>query len=244
MKRKKILQILFLVMLILGMALLMIFSGLRMWAGLEASLFPSGPKYDDTKTLRSLRCPLFMSSAESNTITAVITNPSEFPIQPQIKFRLAHQVILYILEYSEQPLLQPGESFPISLNVSPENAIYKGSLILLSIYVTPSYPMPSSRGSCGIVVLDVLGMTGEQMLWAMIVPGVTLTIAGYFLLRKSLFPFTKRSRDALNSLGVLTILVLISTVSGFTNTWLVGIFSLAISGLLLAVLLARYLLSE
>ena len=88
----------------------------------------------------------------------------------------------------------------------PEDAAYD-RIIFFRVYVNAKYPYPSMGGSCGIILLDWWGLTGNQILAIMILAFIGFTGIGYFLWKVSTSHKTGHAWNVINSMIALAVII-------------------------------------
>lgn len=146
------------------------------WANLEADFYSF---YTFSRNpIQSLECPALMTRSETNEVTAVFENPTDRTITPNLRVQVSSPGLfrveesqLSIASGSEEVLVVPVSKADIDLR----------QFIIVNIYKFPAYQTPPQQSRCGIFVLDVPGLTGEQIYWLLAIGGTALMALGGYL---------------------------------------------------------------
>lgn len=221
----------------LGVLIAMALAAASALAEYEAVLFDTGVRAE--KRLTTLYCPALISSSEVGEISIRLSNPSEYEVNPVIKARISAASALFIREEDVQVFMKPGEKQTLSWPVQAGDAAFK-RLILVRVLVGPSYPLDSRTATCGIVVIDLLGLTGSQMQIGGILLSIILMITGWIFWSRSHPYRSGRIAELGNGLKAMALIALIGAFSSFTNWWIISVLSFATCLLLGVILFGRY----
>ncbi len=231
--RNRILNWLSLLIFSLGVLLALALTAVSAWGEYEAALFDSGARADEH--LSTLTCPALISPHETGEIKILLANRSEYEVTPEVKAHISAGSALFIWEETQQLVIKPGGSQKLRWPVYAEDAAFK-RLVLVRVLVGRSYPLPSSTATCGIVLLDLAGLSGGQMQFGALFLSAAC-LAGGWLFWSRLHPqHSNRSAELANGMMALSVIALIGALTSFTGGWLVGFLCLAI-GLLLGITL-------
>ncbi|MBI1794736.1 MAG: hypothetical protein HYR70_11170 [Chloroflexi bacterium] len=201
------------------------------WAALEAqTYFYTGATYE---AFNGLRCPLFLTRSETGTITATFDNPGGQEIQPYYKVETSG---LLARRFENQFTLAARESKSVQWTVDA-NDIDLGSFIFVKLNILPDANHWTRQALCGIFVLNVPGLTGEQILISALLVSLLAIVIGFTLLNS--LPDTNASRNlgrAMQALGVSTLAAMLFAFIGSTLAAL--IFSVA--AILLVFIILRF----
>jgi hypothetical protein len=212
-------MVLFCVGLLLGMA----FVAATVWADLEASLFE--PSKAAQEPLSSLRCPLIITPQESGTITATFTNPGERALRRVVRGTISHGFSSLMREVEAQFMLEPGETHRLEWTVTAADAAWR-HFILVRVNVLRNYPLPSRTGSCGVLVMNLPGMTGNQAVALWFTASLVSMVAGLGLWSRATKSSPGPLPDLTRPLILLGAIVVASMLASLIGWWM-------ISGLLL-----------
>ncbi len=208
------------------------------WADLEANFYGFDKMTDRQYT--GLRCPVLMSSTEEGVVTATFTNPAETPIEPLIRADFSSRLMLG--EEREHLRMEPGETKSISWTVTSENVDLR-NFIFVKVFQYPASVLSPHEGVCGIVVLDFLGLKGNQTLILGISASIIGMLAGLFLLERVSWQHRGQLPD-FRRLRFFLVLVVLALVTGLSGRWLIGGFLLAAVILATIAILGSLLLHE
>ena len=146
---------------IFGVVIGMMFIGISVFGDFESYFFVAYPQ--GKVLLDNLKCPMIITSQETGSISILIDNPTNDKITPSVWVQYSKESIDGVLEEDRRNLtLAPGETEHLEWDISAENSIY-GDWVLFRIYAYSQYPLPTGGGSCGVFVLDLPGLTGDQV---------------------------------------------------------------------------------
>lgn len=181
------------------------------WSALEAqAYFYTGATYE---TFNGLDCPLFLTRSETGAITATFDNPGNAEIQPYYKVEISG---LLTRKFENQFTLAARESKSVQWTVDA-NDIDLGSFIFVKLNILPDADHWTRQALCGIMVLNVPGLTGEQIF----IPALLVSlfaIAIGFILSNSL-PDANASTNlgrAMQALGVSALAAMFFAFTGWT----------------------------
>lgn len=218
-----------------GMALF----GIVVWPDLEASLFDTSNRGNARFT--TLRCPVMMTAKEIGTVSARFENSLERPVEFFIRTHISHGHITLKREIISKLPLASGETQTLKWTVTPEDAAF-GRLILVRVRLGPKYPLPSRDASCGILVVDLPYLNGNQVFAFALAASLLGMVAGAGLWAVANRPLSRLGRDVTHAMGALAGSVLIGTVVGLLGQWLLGVIIFVITVLLIGAI-AGYFVS-
>jgi len=220
----------------LGTLMTLVLGTIAVWGDLEASLFDVSIRAE--RSLRSLNCPVLITSHETGQISASFQNTSQQPVNRAIRAHISQGFITLFREENLQLPLQPGEQQRWTWYVTADDAAY-GSLILVRVSTLRQAPMPSESSTCGILVLDIPWMSGWIVVVTWLILGLTATAGGMWLwLKASRHQITDR-RPTMLSMSAISLLVIAILIVGLAGLWVLGVILLALFVLLLITILAQ-----
>jgi hypothetical protein len=228
--------LIFLVGVLLGLALF----ASAAWGDLEASLFHASLRGEST--LRGLRCPVFLTTAESGAIRVTLTDSLERPLEFATRTYISQGFVSLVREERDRLPLEPGESGQLEWPVEPDDAAY-GRVILAQVYVHGRYPLPARSASCGIVVLDVSFLTGRQVLALSLAASLLCMGLGAALWMTVHRPLTGLRLDIARVMGALAVTVVVGTVVSLLGMWVAGVLAVVVTVLLIGAVIG-YLLTR
>lgn len=238
--QRKAIRVLGLVLFTVGIVLGMALFATAAWGDFEASLFDLSLPSDGP--LNTLSCPVLVTAAESGTVSATFTNPSERPIQRRVRIHVSDGLVTLLREEKSMLPLDPGERQRLQWTVTADDAVW-GRLILARVYVYRQYPLPSATAACGILLVDLPPFTGGHVL-ALAVAASLLGIGlGGWLWMASNRPLAGRIRRVTYGMAVLAGIVLAGMSASLLGWWLLAVGLLVLAILLALALFAYSLLS-
>lgn len=215
-------MLLFSIGLFLGMAV----SAGVLWGDLEAFLFDSSLGADEP--LKTLRCPVIITSGETGTVTATFTNSGEKAVVRLVRAHISDGFVTLMREVNDRLVLEPGEIRRLKWTVTPDDAVWK-HFILVRVHVLRSSPLPSYTGSCGILVMDLPGLTGNQIIVLTLLLSALSTTAGVGLVAAGSRPSGGQAPGLIRRMGGLTAIGLATLLSSFVGWWMAGILLLLLT---------------
>lgn len=223
--------------ILLGIAL----AAVSTWGDLEASLFD--PAERPEKANVSLRCPVFITRHEVGEVSAAFANTGKRPVQRTAWAHISQGFVTLMREERVKLPLEPGETKRMSWFVSAEDAAY-GFLILVRVSALRQAPMPSQSQACGILVLDIPGVSGLfiTVVWLLLsLMGIGF---GLWLWLRTSRPFDQRRQVATAAMAVLAVLVVGALAAGLLGQWVAGVLLLALTALALIAILTHFVLAS
>ncbi len=209
------------------------------WGDLEASMFDAS--IGGEAPLKTLKCPVMMTTRELGMVSADFTNSLERPVEFRVRTHISEGYITLMREINTKLPLEPGETQSLKWAVSPDDAAFGGRLILLRVRLFPKYPLPSRHASCGILVMDLPYLTGNQF-FTLALAASLLSMAGgaglWFIANR---PLKKSGRDVLRAMGALAGCVLAVTVASLLGHWFLSVFIFVITLLLIGAIVGYFL---
>ncbi len=219
-------SLLFSVGILLGIVLTIVTA----WPDYEATLYfvrmASG-------TLTTLRCPLLITTSETATITATFNNTTDNALSPTARAEFS-KLGVFRTELTKFSV-EPHEKKRLEWTISADDVDMQ-VFALARVFFFPQYPYPSREAACGMFVLDVPWLTGGQIFTIAVGVCLASLLAGLVLV-ESRQPPSKRSREMVNAMRVLAVLILAAMLTSFLGMWLAGVALLAISVLLVTTIL-------
>lgn len=241
MKQKNTLKLVFSFMVYLvGLTLSLTLNIFALWAGLEGQSFwgyPEALAYDASLTTEArisrMTCPMVITPGEVETVKLTVSNPNDYPIEAWIS---AHISMPGMLENMERELtgvpLAPGEKTTLQWEVGQDNVLHN-RMILVRVFLrlTDLHP-PSRTKHCGIVAVDLWGLSSTAIMLLSLAVGHSLQVLGIWLWWQGRLQSKKKDNLTRNVLIALTILSILMSVSSLFHVWVILLI-----GLLLALLL-------
>ncbi len=234
--RTKFISILGSVFFSSGILLGLILCGLYFWGELEATLLI--PRTGEMG-LKTLQCPMMITSTESGIVSAAFNNPTREEIKPNIRAFISH----LNMERMESTILTlvPGEVRNLQWTVSLDDMVF-GRLILVNLYEGPYNDFPSHQASCGILVSKIPGISGKQAFVLTLVTCLLFIGVGAALWIYGNSPLRGLKRNLTEANCALAVIVLAGLASILPRWWgLIGFFTF-VALLLIVIIITEFVL--
>lgn len=205
---------------------------------LEGATFD--PAIRGSASLKSLRCPVFLSTSESGTVRATFQNPLDRPLQYFVRVHVSEGFVTLYRQIDFQVPLDPGESQTLEWEITDEDAAY-GWLVLVKVLQSASHPLPSRSGSCGIPVVPVPFLSGNQFFGLLFGGSVVGMGAGIAFWRAVGRAEGQVRHDVSNAMIALGIALVVGTLVGLAISWIPGMVLLT-GTVLMALAIVLYFL--
>lgn len=216
------------VVLILGAALFLfglllglLFSTGSVWGDLEAIMFDPAPTGGGDAPLSTLRCPVLITAREGGLVSATFHNPSQLALSRTVRFYVSHGFATLVRQEEQQFLLQPGETRRVSFAVTAEDAAWR-HFILVRINVLRNLPLPSHSASCGVIVLNLRGLTGGQVVALAVAVSLLSMAAGMVLWIAGRRAADTPTPDLAPIMAALAALTVLAMFFGARGSWVAG----------------------
>jgi len=230
--RKKLYRALGFTLLWLGILLAMALAVAGTAADLEAAFY-GFPLWAE-ESLPGFRCPVLMARWETGTVSVTLRNPTDrtipFLARAEISTRGPTRDVRTKVEVA------PGEKQRVEWSVTSAD-IDLGFFIFVNGMTNPTYPYPYRQSMCGILVLDVPGLTGNQVFVLTLVVSVLSMVGGMSLWVVGSRPLEGKRQSATAAMAFLTIVVLTAMVVSIFGAWVVGVILLALALLTITAML-------
>ena len=215
-----------------GILLGMVIFGVLVSQHLEASFY-FGYGVPADQPLRTLRCPVLLTTRESGVIGVALKNPGSQPISPQVRFEVSnHYGIRTLLS---KPSIAPGETRPLYWTVTSDDVMF-GNFIMVKVYAFSAPSFPSRLAQCGIFVLNLPFTTSRLVAAVMLALCWICLGSGAWLWVRANRPLDGRVKSGTTGLFVVISMVLVGMVLGALRLWAPGVFLFALTVLLITVI--------
>ena len=213
---------------IIGLALAVI----TIWTRIEATRYYfTGAKYDP---FTGLRCPVMIAPTEKGIVTAVFNNPTNeednFFYRAQISGKA-----FSTRQVEDQIAVPPHQTKTIRLAVDA-NDVDLMFFIFVKMSILPNALHRSQEAVCGMMVVNILGLTGAQIATAALALGFLGMAIGLGVWQQT---NTDANRNILRVMQALGFVVLLTMFAASMGWWIAGMALSAITILLLVISL-RY----
>jgi hypothetical protein len=190
--------------------------------------------------LRTLDCPVLLTSKDDGQVSASITNTTEREIEFRYRAIISQGSATLVREENTAVLVPADAVGIIYWGITPQDAAY-GNLILVKVRRFPKFGFPASEGSCGVMFVDTSIMTGVQLLILSLASGFSLMAIGTALWFSLHRPLKADALATARSMVALLLFIGVSTILGLLGFWLFAGIALVITALLIAVIIGLYL---
>jgi hypothetical protein len=208
------------------------------WADVE-SVFYGFDRFGN-KATSSMHCPVIMAEDEGGEIIVRYKNKTDQPIRPSLRLQVSSRSLFR--EESAQLSLKPGDSETIRWEVTKKDLAID-RFIFAKLFSFASYPQRDIEQTCGILVLDLHGFTGKQVLITTISVSLVGMLSGCALWYLVHRPLRDRALDASWAMVTLTVTVGLGIATVLVASWPLGIMLSALSLLLTGVILGFFIQS-
>ena len=213
------------------------FFGMVTWGDLEASMFDTNMVPEEKPT--SFTCPVAISPRETGTVRLLVVNSAERVVRPLIHTYISNGGVLRVTEREIRLTLDPGDAVAIEYPVNAQDAVWDQFIFVRTIQYR-AYPLPSRGGACGILLLDIGKLTGQQAIALIVTLSLALSLSGVGLWVRANAPLKRRPRNAATAMAAMIVVMTGGIVSAMLGTWLFGLFLAVVIILLTLVILAEF----
>jgi hypothetical protein len=219
---------------LLGLAL----SAAAVWGDLEAMQFDRDLTLLRDASLTTLRCPVILDRQETGTVRASFTNSLERPVILLIRAHVSRYLTL-LREDVVRLSLEAGEKQSLEWTVDAEDIVYE-HLILVKVHQHRRYPLLGRTGSCGIIVLDLPGLTGTQVVVGAIAGSLLGIALGLVLWTRTARPLVGSSLEVVRAMGLVAASTVLTVLASLLGWWMWGGLALIATILLIGAVIGHY----
>ena len=230
--KNKIVRTFGIVLFAFGVLLGMALTAVTVWADLEASFFDADLASRGGEALKTLRCPVLMTTSEMGVVRVDLENPVEKPIELRLRAHITDGYVTLLREVNANVPLEPGEEQTTEFYLTGDDVTFDW-LILVRVLQFRYYPLPSRQAACGVLVLDVPFLTGGQLLALTIAVTVLGLAGGIALWVAGNWPLNRPTLATSRTMGALTVSLLVGFIVGALGSWLTATLLFAINLLLI-----------
>ncbi len=227
-------------LLFLGILTGFFICSLIVWGDLEATLFTDGINGDSR--IGSLHCPVLITPNETGTIFVNIKNPSDYDSNRFLRASISEGFANLIRESKEIVPIPANSKVKVEWKIYPEDAVFN-RIVFFRLFVPSKYPYPSMSGRCGVIKLDIPWLSGKQILAVSSLAGLLLFISGTMLFEHGIHmnanSLSPKIRIRINGVYTLAGILVISAVISYFGFWVLGLFGLVASIILVVLLILR-----
>lgn len=240
-KRNKTLRLLGFLIFATGFLIGLAFTIAAVWGDLEASLFDSS--LDAERKMSGFHCPILITQAEPGVFRAKIENTTDKPMTRTIRTHISQGFVTLLREDSQTFTLQPGETHPLSWEVTAKDAVW-GRLIMARTLMFRRHPLPSEGGYCGILVVNLASLGGPALTAILVAASLVLMAAGLILwVAMDTDRRKDRSREARTAVFAFAGGMVIAMALSLLGNWLLSGVLLVLTFILLMVIAAQWAMS-
>ena len=190
-------------------------SVIAIWDNLEATdYYFSGVTYAPFK---GLRCPLVIAPTEKGVVTAVFNNPANE--EDNFFYRAEISGKAFSKRRIEDQILVPphqAKFFRFTVDARDVDLLF---FILVKITILPNSIHPAQDATCGMIVTNLLGLTGSQISLAALILSMTGVVTGLFLWEGKNSKLSGNRPRIVQFLGLVVLCALLATYMGW---WIVA----------------------
>jgi hypothetical protein len=194
------------------------------WGDLEAGMFDTLITGDES--ISSLKCPAMITTSETATVSASFTNDHVRSVERNIRVHISDGNATLMREEQTKFPLTPGKTAKLQWVVNPEDAAFD-QFVLVRVYLFPKAPLPAQDGSCGIMVVNIPFLTGNQIMTALYIASVLFLAMGTVLWISQNRPLRAEQQSTLRSFMLLIVSVLAGMAVSYLGWWFIGVLCLA-----------------
>jgi hypothetical protein len=236
-KRKVTLSLLAILLFMVGALTGMAYFGATTWANVEAAFY-GFYSYGNQPT-GAMHCPHLMAENETGIISVSFHNSSHITAGPMVELQVSAPFQFRTVD--QDLTIPPGSTKTVRLRVTSADQDYK-HFIFVKLATFRSYPLTEVEQTCGILVLDVVRITGMEITLISIALSLAGMLAGLGLWWGIHHPCRGRSLIVMHELEVLALVVGAGILISFTSIWLLGVMVFALSILIILAVSSNHLM--
>jgi hypothetical protein len=194
-------------------------TALSAWGDIEASTFDAALQTNET--LDTLECPVFIGKEERGVITAEIVNTAGRDVAPVVRARITQGYTTLVREERDKIEIAAGQSAHLSWEVTAEDAAYQ-QFILARIYQFANYSLPSRQSTCGIMVVPLSGLTGQQFFILLFASNLIFSTIGLVLYTPKTTADSVTAKKKMRAFIFLGVYLLVAPLLNLLGNWLLS----------------------
>ena len=175
--------------------------------------------------LTTLRCPVLITTNESEIISIKVINNTDRVTRPALTTIITKSTVSILNTTRSNLELQPGTSQIVTRDIKAEDSVY-GSMILVKAWVDYPYPEPNKQSVCGVYVLDIDFLSGNQLTNLIIATSLISIFLGLFLFSYGHGLVSQKIMRKRKVYTFLALEIFVLTIICNFGYWLIGIFGL------------------
>jgi hypothetical protein len=220
-----------------GFVLSLVFNLFILWANLEGQSFwgyPEALAFDTSLTtearLTQLSCPLILTPGEAGQIDVTVANPNDYQVTAWVSAHISMPGLTEnMLRETESTRLEPGKRTTLSWVVNARNVINNRMILFRAfLRLTENHP-PARTKHCGIIVMDIGGLSGRAITWISLLGGHLIQAAGIYLWWRGLQRKRKKSQLVINVMIALSVLSILMSIGSVFHGWIISMISLLLA---------------
>ena len=212
-------------LMIVGVVLLVYLGVLTMWGELEASFFNSALRSDEP--LSTLNCPAVITPSEIAYVSGTFENPSDRSVDMEVRTYVSAGFVTLMNEYITTFTLEPGAAKRVEVPITAEEAAYD-RIVMVRMHQMKRMPFPYLNAACGIVLVDINGLTGGQFVGLIFGLGALFTAGGVALWAFHARPIVQYRLKVFKALTFLSVTAFSIPISSLLNYWALSILLIMI----------------
>lgn len=204
---------------VIGILLTLTLAVIGVWPEFEAIFFDITIPADESLT--TLRCPMVITPGDEATISASFTNPREKPINLFVKAHISQNYLTMLRESNHELNLNEGETEELKWAVPADDAVYD-RFVFARVHSLRTSGIPSRQKACGILVLNVPGLSGNQIIIGLLLGSILFLGFGAFLWLQTVMPLSERDKQITIGLGIILVMVVLSSITSLLGLWIVS----------------------
>jgi hypothetical protein len=215
----------------IGVALGIVLFGISTWADLEATNY-GFDRYGYQAS--NIRCPVLMTTSEKAVVSGRLKNTTDRSLKAVFRIDVSSLGLWRTL--NEKITIEPGETKGPSWEVTPEDRVMN-YFVFAKVYSFGTYPIPATEGSCGIFVLNIPGVNGGLIYWAVFLACVLGMGGGLYALRSEVDSAARMQAGMGQARRFLALTVFAGLLSSYFGWWVLGIVLLVVAVITLIAML-------
>jgi hypothetical protein len=219
------------VLTVLGLAVALVFQTAFTWGLIESTKFDQGDPalFVSSENLKSLQCPLIVTSKEVGVVRATFSNPEEMDRVRNVRANISDGYISLRREVNTRLPLAPGETQTLTWEVTTDDAVWNRFIIVRVFALPTSADMPAMTATCSILTLDWPGVSGRllaNLLLVICIMGPLLGLGLWFAINR---PLASKQRYQFRLASVITAVILIGLFVSLAKLWVLSVLILTIT---------------
>ena len=218
-----------------GICIGLILAFAAVWGDYEGlSYFYTGAGYP---SFNGLKCPILMTRSETGTVRVNFDNPGAEEIEPYYEVTVSGQASMRKFEGQLPVPAHASKSIEWTVDARDMDL---GFFIFINMDVLPVAGYSTREDNCGIIVLNIAGPTGGQILNLSLSLSLLGIVIGYGLWESDAKKNAWGSDNLSYAMKALGLAVLLAMLTGFLGWWLAGVLFGVLTILLMVIVLRLF----